>query len=536
MLCLAFALLPIQAFAGPGTTYEVASAEEFVQALQAINTAESGSFDIVLQEDIAFTQTILNFRKNTVTIYGNGHSLTMLSGSYIDLASTAVLNLGSPDYTETLLVTSRDDTRTIIGMSASATLNMYPSASVGQNSRSGGQAGGIQMSGNSIFNMYGGVIYDCVNWASVAGGVLVTGKSTFNMYGGKISNCSGYQGGGVGVIDNGTFHMESGEIIDCTDHWLGGGGVNVFGQGASFTMNGGSITGCQADDSDYGLGGAVFIYTMNGEIAINGGEIRGNTTVGLGGGICVYNGEVAISQQTKLYDNHAALAGDDFFNYGGVVVLGSVLGGLTLDDCSHAIDGWYVDGILDGTDTARWNALESPESPVYVWQYTPQGTAISTQLALKAAHTVYNYTIHYYIDGQKNDALTECGTVPAVSLLEIPDKCPEGYSLNDILYGQVTQPSDGASGEFEVEVYYNAIPPIPLAPDGTPTPAPISTPLPTPTEPAALPTPTNSPAHIDAGPTTGDNLNLSLWFALLFISGAGIIGTRGFFNQKHGNK
>ena len=59
--------------------------------------------------------------------------------------------------------------------------------------------------------------------------------------------------------------------------------------------------------------------------------------------------------------------------------------------------------------------------------------------------------------------------------------------------------------------------------DYTPTPTPTPTPEPEP-EPKPEPKPEPEPEYPDS-PQTGDNTNLHLWFALLFVSGGGIFGT-----------
>ena len=40
------------------------------------------------------------------------------------------------------------------------------------------------------------------------------------------------------------------------------------------------------------------------------------------------------------------------------------------------------------------------------------------------------------------------------------------------------------------------------------------------------------PAHLTNSPQTGDNSNILLWFAALFVSGVGIFGTTVFFRKK----
>lgn len=165
----------------------------------------------------------------------------------------------------------------------------------------------------------------------------------------------------------------------------------------------------------------------------------------------------------EVVNNHAANAGDDVFYYGdgGTLNIGCVPDGMTLDDCGYGIDGWYVDGALEGKDTSRWNETETEGTPVYFKKYgiPKDGSDITEQLALKAAHAVYEYTIEYYIDGTLYETLTEHGTSVAGTLKdeEIPDKCPEGYKFDKREDVEVTEPDadgKGGPGSFTVKIYY----------------------------------------------------------------------------------
>ena len=516
---MAAALFPVAALAEADKTFEVSTQEDFLKAVEEINAADTGSFLIRLQADITFeaAETKLVFKKNTVTILGEGHTLTMGDGSSMAVSGTAVMNLGASDYTATLALTSTDDTRCILGVNDEAALNMYDHVTF-RDSRSGGQAGGIQLSGSAVFHMYGGTITQCINWASVAGGVFLYGKSSFTMHGGTISDCSGYQGGAVGIQGNASFTMNGGEIKNCTDGLYGGGAISVFGYGASFTMNSGKITGCNGLTSlslndDLG-GGGIFVYTVDGSVAINGGEISNCYSNYLGGGILIYGGSCAIAEGMKVYNNHAEKAGDDILNYEGSLTLGAVPSGLSLDDCGHAISGWYVDGVQNSEDTPRWNETAADGAPVFLRKHLPESTAITTQLGLKAAHSLYSYTINYYLDGVKQDSLTETGSSTTSTLESIPDKCPADYVLDKIIPSNVTEPVNDAAGSFTVDVYYTAtskpsdpIPslPLPILP---------VQPVPTPTPECETPE-ENVPA---AGlPSTGDEDGSAVTTALLIL-------------------
>ena len=71
-----------------------------------------------------------------------------------------------------------------------------------------------------------------------------------------------------------------------------------------------------------------------------------------GGG--VYNeGTLVLPQNAKIYNNHAAKAGDDIYNAEGAsITFGNVGSNWILDDCNHTINGWYD----DDAEERRWNS------------------------------------------------------------------------------------------------------------------------------------------------------------------------------------
>ncbi|MCC8128382.1 MAG: isopeptide-forming domain-containing fimbrial protein [Clostridiales bacterium] len=191
-----------------------------------------------------------------------------------------------------------------------------------------------------------------------------------------------------------------------------GGRVNAQGESsgkkASFTMNGGTITG--SDVGTTGSGGGVYVrycnFTMNGGLitgnaaaygagvyirsystfVMNGGTITGNTAYDYGGGVEVNAGSSSAHKSTftlnagTITGNDARIGGGIYlYGYGYLVMNGgyvynnssSVSGAdiavaskghatlnsteqfdasLTLTDCGHTITGWY-----DDSRTSRWS-------------------------------------------------------------------------------------------------------------------------------------------------------------------------------------
>ena len=345
-----------------------------------------------LQNDVTINGD-LKVSTGTLTILGQGHTITFSHHSLV-LSGTAILNLGTKEGEgkpeNKLILTSKDNTSAVINMSGSAVLNMYHGVEI-RDSRAGGQAGGVQLVGDkTVFNMYGGVIDNCVNWASVAGGVFIDGGGLFNMYDGVIQNCSGWRGGAVGVSGaapifggyisgSSGFHMYGGTIKDCHDNRLGGGAVCSYTvEPISFIMDGGTITGCSADGEGYG--GAIFIYTTHPDavIEINKGEIAGNSGV-YGGGVFVYKGTVKIADGVALHNNTATKEGDDLYNESGSVTLGKLPAGLKLAACECDIDGWYHD-----KKDARWSSTKCGGGEDRMEKHTV--AAFTDGRALKAAH------------------------------------------------------------------------------------------------------------------------------------------------------
>ena len=395
-LLMVAVMLPVMAAAADT---EITTEAELRAAVEAMKDGDNVT--VRLQNDVTINENLV-VSTGTLTILGQGQKLTMKSGSMV-ISNGATVNLGTKEGVgkpeNALILTSTDMTTAVINMGGSAVLNMYRGVAI-KDSFTWGQAGGVQLIGeNTVFNMYGGMIDNCVNGASVAGGVCIDGGALFNMHDGVIQNCSGWTGGAVSVsggpaigeyLSGSTgFHMYGGTIRDCHDNWrfnpeypddwYGGGAVCVSSdEPVSFIMDGGTITGCSADGEGYG--GAIFIYTTHRDavIEINKGEITGNTGV-YGGGVSVYGGTVKIADGVALHSNKATVEGDDLYNKSGSVTLGKLPTGLKLAACGCDIDGWYHD-----KTGARWSSTKCGGGEDRMEQYTE--TAFTDGRALKAAH------------------------------------------------------------------------------------------------------------------------------------------------------
>ena len=427
--CLLFALLTAAQAAEP-TRYEVNTAAELVDAALAVNAA-GGEAEIVLKEDITLSKTVwqdaqtaaglpvtdnaLSFTQGTVTLLGEGHSITADAANHrgISVGGSAVLNLGAPGYGKSLTIQGGGGDvallSPLIGLSGSAKLNMYDGAAV-KDSLSHSTPGGVQLLGSAEFNMHGGLIENCNNDNSVAGGVVVDGLAVFKLRGGTIRGCKGY-GGAVSISSQGRMEFIAGFIEDCESlscggaillehsvpiHYGGGGAAGQIAPG--LRMTGGTIRNCKAvtPSSIYTTqyGGGVALYAYDAAAELTGGVITGCTAGESGGGVACLFGKVTV-KGCAVYDNTAAASADDVFNYdgGGTLTLGALPDGLTLTATGKPINGWYRD--MSGTNR-RWSYLFA-KTPAAI---LPQGTltASTRTHTIKAAHGAY-YTVTYDLNG-----------------------------------------------------------------------------------------------------------------------------------------
>lgn len=135
-------------------------------------------------------------------------------------------------------------------------------------------------------------------------------------------------------------------------------------------------------------------------ITNNGGE-----RVAVGGGIYNLFGNMTISKDAKIYNNHAANGGDDIYVTGkGSIDFGKTGTDWTLNggkkdktgeskDCTDKIDGWY-----DDSKNSRWNAHDKENKHV---DEIP-ANAYEGTLSIKAAHGIYGKLIVRYVDTKGN--------------------------------------------------------------------------------------------------------------------------------------
>ncbi len=205
------------------------------------------------------------------------------------------------------------------------------------NSSTANQAGAIYVSDGCTFNLKKGEIYQ--NRTNGHGGAFAI-RGKVDMTGGSVHHNTATSGGGMLLNDAGILNITGGEIASNSSQW--GGGINanghptvtlsgtgavkdntstanaagIFlegddGQGTTFTMTGGSITGNKAGGNGGGIMG--YSYTQTVTINISGGTISGNTADVNGNGIILRGDTSKTSECASLKLSGSPDIKDDVF-------------------------------------------------------------------------------------------------------------------------------------------------------------------------------------------------------------------------------
>ena len=295
---------------------------------------------------------------------------------------------------------------------------------------------------NGINNFKINVVNSTLNVTNCENQGLVRCELTLDKSNAEIS---GNDTGITGYPDTDTFTLKNGSTLMMKDNihcgiYMSGGKIDVQ-DGTKLTITGtGNPT--EEDIITASYAGALYIakynpYQTNVEFADNatvelkdnavsaiknGGKVYvgANTVITnngskteYGGGIQNY-GEIIISADAQLYNNHAKIAGDDIYNstftkkgvtYKPSLTFAPVGKDWVLDDCSDPIVGWYHDG-----KEKRWNG-DGEGDAYYADEYTVGKEAVSDALALKAAHGKF-CSVTYEVTG---DIPSDAGAVPAAA-------------------------------------------------------------------------------------------------------------------------
>ena len=341
-LGIAVCMLALAAPRAMAETHRVGSEKQFKDAVEAINKPGDAKNEIILTQDITLggdpTQyTLYTLSRGETTIKGGGNKITISNAGITVAKEGTVLNLGEKGYKETLTIDGKTSGG-FVSVLEGATANMYENVTL-QNWQFAGNACVVIMGSDSVFNMRGGVIEECSR------AVMADSGTTFHMLGGKILNCvSGNDGGGI-FLYKATFIMDGGIISGC-EAPLGNGGGLYAENSSTITISGGTISGCNGL-----LGGGL--YADNSTINISGGTISG-CKAGAGGGLYVVGSTLNIEGGT-ISECFVSDTGKG--------------GGLFADQSTLTISGGTIKGnkAAYGGGVALRNSRVKEEEPITNW-------------------------------------------------------------------------------------------------------------------------------------------------------------------------
>ena len=286
--------------------HTVTADTDFAKVVKNINASDVDDENVIeLCADITLTVNHTLKRNTTIKSKDEDRKISIEgSNAGITVAREGtVLNLGAKGYDKKLTIEGDGDAKiqaAFVTVSEGATANMYENVTL-QNRKSTGNACIVIMGSKSVFNMRGGVTENCSRAAIADSGatfhmfdgeikdckvngdgvILVNGESKFIMDGGTISGCEADAGGGL-YADNSTVTINNGTISECTAVIKEGGGLYAT-NGSTININSGTISKCTAS-ADNGGG----LYADNSTVTISGGTISGCKGV-WGGGLYAEN-------------------------------------------------------------------------------------------------------------------------------------------------------------------------------------------------------------------------------------------------------
>lgn len=175
----------------------------------------------------------------------------------------------------------------------------------------------------------------------------------------------------------------------------GGGGLRAMSSAAKGHVAEGAVVEV-CDNQRNGLENkGTFTFDEGSKLTIMGNHETGN-----GGGVYNYaTGTLTLPSDARIYNNHADKSGDDICSKGSIK-FGATGADWVLDDCNHAIDGWYADAA-----DARWSAHGETKHVVLT-----QHGEIKGAIALKAAHGLVSVDYKYVGDVPEGAKAPEADT------------------------------------------------------------------------------------------------------------------------------
>ena len=215
-------------------------------------------------------------------------------------------------------------------------------------------------------------IKDVVYNGNRGAAIWVQNGGSLDMQGGKISGCEADYGAAISVEGAGSaFTMSGGEISGNTAVRSYGGAVNVD-YGAEFTMSGGTISGNTAAT----YGGAVNVG-WGSAFTMSGGEISGNTASDSGGAVYL------LSDRSSAGDSVFTMSGGEIsgntasFGYGGGV-------------CLSSDSGYYSTFTMSGGEISGNTASRGYGGGVFVYEsiFAKRGGTITDDNRPNAAYSL----------------------------------------------------------------------------------------------------------------------------------------------------
>ena len=335
-------------------TEDVSTAEELTAAL-----GNSSISKITLKNDITISSTLMVDR--AVTLDLNGCVLKMTgSGSVIQIKDGGSLLIEDKNKLEAHKFTFDEDGLWKLAENSTSNIMTVPGGVITGGtgtqvpSYGSSKGGGVYIEPEGRLEMNGGSIVGCT--ADYGGGVYIDYDgdnkkySEFEMNGGSIAGCMAKCGGGVVVEEGCNFIMNSGsEISYCTakenagtQGYGGGVMINRSIELGMFTMNGGMIHNCTADNNSGGVDNSGKFVMTGGLIydctAKSGGGVRNSKLFIMSGGtidaignndksyIANYSGSLTISDNAEIRVNVSILNGS-ILNADGGEISGNVTNG-----------------------------------------------------------------------------------------------------------------------------------------------------------------------------------------------------------------
>ena len=508
-LCMLFCLVPTTAFAEGETNRKVETEQELVDAL-----ADSSVDIITLKNDIAIGTTLTVLRKVTLDL--NGYVLKMTgSGSVIILDNKS-------------------------GITGDLTLIDSNPTAEHKFKVNGAEPWVLDDSGTET--VYGGIITGGTGSriffsSGVEGGGVIIGSGALTMNGGNIVGCIANYGGGL-FLSDGSFTMNAGSIVGCstpnrlTTGEAFHGGIYAFGPMANedttglFFKDTQTVTINAADNS-----GTVFVSYLVTDQDISEAELQSLVFSGYEEPFRIDpNGEYIV--YAMLVDeslNITYLRSDRITLDNVLPVIGGIEDGKTYCDAQTVtVDEKYVDTVtVNGTevelDESGSFTLSPADGEQRIVVTDKAGNTAEMTVTINDGHTygewVSNgdgtHTRQCTVDGCNGLETKDCsGGKATCAEKAVCEVCGKAYgeldpkNHTDLKYIPAKAATEDAEGNIEYW-YCSGCGKYYSDKDGT-------------KEIAKADTVTDK---LPKSPPTGDNSNLMLWIALLFISGGVVTGT-----------